>query len=167
LKESGTIENPALNSNSGSVYLPAVEEAARALRIKMVRIDFRDTLDIVRGIDAFAAEPNGALIVMPPDPSPGNRETIRRLAAEHRLPAIYSAPELAAEGGLMAYGSNPIVQVRRAASFVDRILRGAKVSDLPFEFPTRFDLVINLKTAKALGLTIPESLTLVADRVIE
>jgi putative ABC transport system substrate-binding protein len=163
----GAIDNPALNSNSGSVYLPAIEEAARALRIEVVTIAFHDTLDIVRGIDAFAAEPNGGLIVLPPDPSPGNRETVRRLAAEHRLPAIYSDPRLAAEGGLMAYGSNPITQLRRAASFVDRILRGAKVRDLPLEFPTRFELVINLKTAKALGLTIPESLTLIADRVIE
>ena len=163
----GIIENPQLNSASRSVYIPSIEESARALGVKAVSLPFRDTLDIVRGVDGFATEPNGGLIVLPPAPSPTNRETIRRLAAEHRLPAIYNAAEYAAEGGLMAYGSNPIDLMRRTASFVDRILRGTKVSELPVQSPTKFELVVNLKTAKALGLTVPLALLTRADEVIE
>ena len=159
--------DPQLNTDPGGVYMPSAEEAAGALGVKSARVAFHDTLDIVRALDAFAAESNGGVIVMPPPPNAGNRETIRRLAIEHRLPVMYHASQYAAEGGLMAYGSNEVDRMRRSASFVDRILRGAKVSDLPLEFPTRFELTINLKTAKAIGLTIPESLLLVADGVIE
>jgi putative ABC transport system substrate-binding protein len=96
-----------------------------------------------------------------------NRETILRLAEQHRLPSIHSGRPNAAEGGLMSYGSVPADRFRRAASFVDRILRGAKVSELSVEYPTKFELVINVKTAKAIGLTIPESFLLRADELIE
>jgi putative ABC transport system substrate-binding protein len=167
LERIGLLENPQLNSASGSVYRPSAEEATRALGIKAVWISYHDTLDIVRRIDAFATEPNGGLIILPPAPNATIRETIHRLAVEHRLPAIWQARQYALEGGLMAYGSNPPALMRRSASFVDRILRGAKVSELPLEFPTRFELTINLKCAKAMGLIIPESVLLVADEVIE
>ena len=104
---------------------------------------------------------------MPPPPTPADRDTILRLAAQHGLPAIYADTHFVAEGGLMVYGSDTADLFRRASSFVDRILRGAKVSDLPVEYPTKFELVINLKTAKALGLTLPETLLATADEVIQ
>jgi putative ABC transport system substrate-binding protein len=167
LERVALLYDPQLNTDPGGVYMPSAEEAARALGVKAARVPFRDTLDIVRAIDAFAAEPNGGVIVMPPPPNAANRETIRRLAVEHRLPTMYHAGQYAVEGGLMAYGSNQVDRMRRSASFVDRILRGAKVSDLPLEFPTRFELTINLKTAKAIGLSIPPTLLVTADEVIE
>jgi putative ABC transport system substrate-binding protein len=161
------VHNPQLNTAVGSGYVPSIEEAARTLAVKVISIPYRDAVDIVRATDAFAAEPNGGLIVLPPTPTAANRETILRLAAEHRLPAIYSGRPQVGEGGLIAYGSVPTDRFRRAASFVDRILRGAKVSELPVEYPTKFELVINLKTAKAIGLTIPEAFLLRADELIE
>jgi len=121
----------------------------------------------VHAIDAFAAEPNGGLLVLPPPPTTTIRETILQLAAQHRLPAIYPSLADAAAGGLLAYATDRVDQYRRAASYVDRILRGAKVADLPVQFPTKFELIINLKTAKALGLTVPLSLLTRADEVIE
>jgi putative ABC transport system substrate-binding protein len=162
----GLIYAPQLTSDSGG-YFPAIEEAARALAVKVIKLPYRDGVDIVRGIDGLAAEPNGGLVVMPPAPSAANRVAICRLAAQHRLPAIYQAREYAAEGGLMAYGSRVIDLWRRTSFFVDRILRGAKVSDLPIEFPTKFELIINVKAAKAIGLTIPEGFLLRADELIE
>jgi len=162
------IYNPQLASDKDRQgTFSAIEEAARALAVKAIKLPFRDALDIVHGIEAFAAEPNGGLIVMPPPPTAANRAVILRLAAQHRLPAIYQARSYVAEGGLMAYGSNRTDLYRRAPYFVDRILRGTKVSELPVEFPTKFELVINLKTAKAIGLIIPESFLLRADEVIE
>jgi ABC-type uncharacterized transport system substrate-binding protein len=148
-------------------FLLSIEEAARALAVKSIKLPFSDAVDIVHGIDSFASEPNGGLIVIPPPPTVADRKTIFGLAAQHRLPAIYQDRLFAAAGGLMAYGSNPADLYRRAASFVDRILRGAKVNELPVEYPTKFELVINLKTAKAIGLAIPESFLLRADEVIE
>jgi putative tryptophan/tyrosine transport system substrate-binding protein len=137
------------------------------LAVKAIRMPYLDALDIVRGIDAFAAEPNGGLIISPTTPIVANRALINRLAIQYRLPTIYPASDRAAEGGLMSYGSNNADRFRSASSFVDRILRGAKVSELPIEFPTKFELVINLKTAKALGLTISETLLATADDVIQ
>jgi putative ABC transport system substrate-binding protein len=152
---------------TGSVYISSIADAARTLGVKIANMPYRDPVDIVRAMDAFAAEPNGGLISLPPSPSAASRQTIFRLAAQHRLPAIFADRSLAAEGGLMAYGSAALDRFRRAASFVDRILRGAKVSELAVEFPTKFELVINVKTAKAMGLTIPESFLLRADELIE
>ena len=148
-------------------YASSIEAAARALAVKTVDVAWRDAVDVVRGIDAFAAEPKGGLIILPPAPSAANRQTIFRLARQHRLPAIFTGPKIPAEGGLMAYGIVTADRYRRAAYFVDRILRGAKVSDLAIEFPTRFELVINLKAAKAIGLVMPPSLLARADEVIE
>ena len=138
-----------------------------AVWVTAVRTPYRDAVDLVRGIDAFASEPNGGLIVVPPRPADANRVAILRLAAQHRIPTIYQDRAYTAEGGLMAYGSNTDDNFRRASYFVDRIFRGAKVSELPVEFPTKFELVINLKTAKAIGLDIPPSLLARADEVIE
>jgi putative ABC transport system substrate-binding protein len=151
----------------GYGYFPSIEDAARALAVKTIKMPYRNAVDIMGAIDAFATEPNGGLIVLPAPPTAANRLTILQLAANHRLPAIYFSRPFAAEGGLMAYGSNTAERYRRASSFVDRILRGTKVSELPIEFPTKFELVINLKTARAMGLTITESFLLRADEVIE
>jgi putative tryptophan/tyrosine transport system substrate-binding protein len=172
LKEAAPrVERVALIYNAQFIpnvgYFPSIDEAARRLAVKAIRTPYRDAVDLVRGIDAFASEPNSGLIVLPPRPAEANRATILRLAAQHQLPTVYSDRALAAEGGLMAYGSNTDDNFRRTAYFVDRILRGTKVSELPVEFPTKFELVINLKAAKAIGLTIPESLLLRADELIE
>ena len=105
--------------------------------------------------------------MLPAPPTGTNRDTIIRLATQHRLPAIYPIRDSAAAGGLMSFGSSLADQYRRAATYVDRLLRGAKVSELPVQFPTKFELVVNLKTAKAIGLTIPEAFLLRADELIE
>jgi putative tryptophan/tyrosine transport system substrate-binding protein len=163
----GLIHNPQLEPPAGSSYISSIEETARALALKTVDMPYRDAVDIVRAIDAFAAEPNGGLIIMPPTPSAADRQAIVRLSIQHRLPTVQANRALAIEGGLMTYTSLGVERARRAASFVDHILRGAKVSDLPVEYPAKFVLVINLKTAKAIGLTIPEAFLARADEVIE
>jgi putative tryptophan/tyrosine transport system substrate-binding protein len=147
-------------------YFRSIETAAPRLGVQALKTPVRDPLETVRAIDAFAAEPNGGLLVVPvlPDDS---YQMLHRLAAQHRLPAVHSNRRFVAQGGLMCYGTDFPDNYRRAATYVDRLLRGAKVSDLPVQFPTKFELVINLKTAKAIGLTIPEALLLRADEVIE
>ena len=127
-----------------------------------------DAVDVVRAIDAFATAPNGGLVVLPPQPIRPIFSALLRVATEHRLPAVYSGGRtVAAGGGLVAYGTNNASLSRRAADYVDRLLRGAKVADLPIQFPTKYDLVINLTTASAIGLNIPATLRLRADEVIE
>ena len=121
-----------------------------------------------RDAHAFAALPNGGLLVLPPAPVAASRDAIFRLATQHRMPAVYAGDRLlAAAGGLMTYGSDFRDRDQRAAIYVDRHLRGARVADLPVQFPIKYDLVINLKTARALGLTIPASILARADEVIE
>jgi putative ABC transport system substrate-binding protein len=123
--------------------------------VQTIKIPFRDAIDVVRGIDAFAVEPNGGLLVLPGVFSQHNRELIISLAARHRLPAIYSSRADVAAGGLMAYASDPLDRRRGAAAYVDRLLRGAKVSELPVQFPTKMQPIINLKAAKAIGSLSP------------
>jgi putative ABC transport system substrate-binding protein len=122
---------------------------------------------VERGVAAFASEPNGGLVVASGAPSLRHRELIIALAARHRLPAIYAYSIFPNEGGLMSYGVDTIDGFRRAASYVDRILKGEKPADLPVQQPTKYELVINLKTAKALGLAVPPTLLATADEVIE
>src|SRR5262245_17626809 len=148
-------------------YLASIETAAKALSLNGVKTPVRNTTEIQRAIEAFAAEPNGALILVPPPLVSASRELILRLAAQHRLPVCLYDGRDVARGGLMSYGPNFTDLYRSAASYVDRILRGAKISELPVQFPTRFELVINLKAAKAIGLEIPETLTARADEVIQ
>ena len=175
LKEAAPrIERVGLIYNAGVVpddarygFFPSIDNAAGALAVQTIRIGYRDGVDLVRAIDQFGTQPNGALIVVPPTPIDANREMVRRLAVEHRLPSINNNKEFAAEGGLMSYGASQIDIWRRTAFLVDRILRGAKVGELPVENATKFELVINLKTAKAIGLTVPPSLLARADEVIE
>jgi len=147
-------------------YRPSIEVASQALSVQMIEIQYRSAVQLVRAIDAFAAQPNGGLIVGPAT-TRIDIGTILELAAQYRLPTIHAAREFAEAGGLISYGSNIPDLWRRVPFFIDRILRGTKVSDLPVEFPTTFQLVINLKTAKAIGIEIPPSLFARADEVIE
>ena len=127
----------------------------------------RDAAEIERGVASFAREANSDLIAVSSPVAGLHRDLIIRLAAEHKLPAVYSFDYYAASGGLIAYGPDPNDPFRRAADYLDRILKGAKPSDLPVQAPTKYKLVINLKTAKALGLEVPPSLLARADEVIE
>jgi putative ABC transport system substrate-binding protein len=147
-------------------FIEAIEPAARTLRIQTMNVVFHDGVELVRALDSFASTPNSGLLMLPPARIPEHGMIIK-LAAEHRLPAIYSQRYLAAEGGLISYGADATDQFRRAAGYVDRILRGAKVSDLPVQFPTKYQLVVNMKTAKAIGLDIPAAMLARADEVIE
>jgi putative tryptophan/tyrosine transport system substrate-binding protein len=148
-------------------FFAVVDAAADVLGVKAIRTPYRNAAELERAIDAFAAEPNGGLLMVPPPPSGGNLEVINRLALKYRLPTIYSGKNSVAGGGMMSYGGDNAEPHRIAASYVDRILRGAKINELPVQFPTKFELVINLKTAKAIGLTISEAFLLRADELIE
>jgi putative ABC transport system substrate-binding protein len=156
--------NPDISTGA---YFAALEGAASQFAVTVVRTPYRDAADLVHAIDAFAVEPGGGLIVLPPAPIGSNRALINRLTAQHAIPTIYQDRDFTAEGGLMSYGTVTRDLIRRSASYVDRILRGAKPADLPVEFPSKFELVVNLKTAKAMGLTIPEGFLLRADELIE
>jgi putative ABC transport system substrate-binding protein len=130
-------------------------------------INLGDATEIERAITEFAREPNGGLILTASALSVVHRELIVALAARHKLPAVYYRRYFATSGGLISYGYDQIDQYRRAASYVDRILKGEKPADLPVQAPTKYELVINLKTARALGLAVPEALLARADEVIE
>jgi putative ABC transport system substrate-binding protein len=160
------IFNPELTLTA-SRYLSPIAAAAAGLGVTAVDTPVREAIDLVRAIDAFAAQPSGGLLVLPPPPNTSVRNTIVHLAEQHKLPAIYPSQADAAAGGLLAYATDLVDLHRRAAGYVDRLLRGAKVSELPVQYPTKFDLVINLRAAKAIGLSIPESFLARADEVIE
>jgi putative tryptophan/tyrosine transport system substrate-binding protein len=146
----------------------AIQTVAPSFGVELTPVGVRDAGEIERGIADFARGPNGGLITVgPPSSLAVHRDLIIGLAARHRLPAVYSTRFFVANGGLMAYGNDPIDQYRRAASYVDRILKGEKTADLPVQAPTKYELIINLKTAKALGLTVPLALLTRADEVIE
>ena len=127
----------------------------------------RDAPEIERAIVAFARAPNGGLIVTASGKAVAHRDLIVTLAARHKLPAVYFDRAFVAAGGLASYGTNYIDQYRRAAGYVDRILKGEKPGEMPVQAPTKYDLVINLKTAKTLGLSVPPTLLARADEVIE
>jgi ABC-type uncharacterized transport system substrate-binding protein len=140
---------------------------APSLGIELSPVDVRDAPEIERAVTAFARSGNGGLIVTPSALTTRYRDLIIALAARHKLPAVYGNRYFLAGGGLIYYGPDFIDQYRRAAGYVDRILKGEKPADLPVQAPTKYDLAINLKTAKALGLTVPPSLLARADEVIE
>jgi putative ABC transport system substrate-binding protein len=135
--------------------------------VELSLVDVRDAGEIERAITAFAQGSNGGLIVTPSSSAIGHRDVIIALAAQFRLPAVYPFRFFVTGGGLISYGPDSIDPYRRAASYVDRILRGEKPADLPVQAPTKYELVINLKTAKALGLEVPMSLLMRVDEVIE
>jgi len=150
-----------------ALELRETEVAARALGVKLQPLKVRGPNDLGRAFSAMTRERAGALIVLPDFMFFDHRARLVDLAAKGRLPVIYEGPEFAEAGGLLAYGPRYDDLFRRSAAFVDKILKGARPADLPVEQPTRFDLVLNLKTARALGLAIPQSVLIRADRVIQ
>jgi putative ABC transport system substrate-binding protein len=156
------VANPA-----GIAQFGAIRTTASSLGVDVSPIDIRDAGDIERAIADLARSPNAGLVVTPSAESSAHIAQIVTLAARYKLPAVYSERSSAARGGLLSYGPEIIDQFRHAADYVDRILKGEKPGDLPVQAPTKFELVINLKTAKALGLTVPQSLLTGADEVIE
>jgi putative ABC transport system substrate-binding protein len=152
---------------SGASVFAAIQAVAPSLRVEVSPINMRDTNETGRAVAAFARSPNGGLIVTGSPLTNNHRDLIVTLAARHKLPAVYPNRFFVAAGGLISYGADTIDQYRRAAGYVDRILKGEKPGDLPVQAPTRYHLAINLKTAKALGLTVPQSLLASADEVIE
>jgi putative ABC transport system substrate-binding protein len=144
-----------------------IQAAASPLALELSPVNTRDPAEIERAVAAFAREPNGGLIVAVSSSATVHRDLIIALAAKHRLPAIYPYRYFVAGGGLVSYGPDLIDQYRRAAGYVDRILKGEKPADLPVQQPTQYELAINLKTAKALGLDMPATLLGRADEVIE
>jgi putative ABC transport system substrate-binding protein len=145
----------------------AIQGAAPLLGVELSPIDVRDTGEVERGIAAFAGAPNGGLIVLSGAWTPPYRELFIMLAARHRLPAVYPFAYYVTSGGLTSYGPDTTEPFRSAASYIDRILKGAKPADLPVQYPTRYKTVLNMKTAKALGLDVPTAVLLRADEVIE
>jgi putative tryptophan/tyrosine transport system substrate-binding protein len=153
---------------AGTGGFAAIQTVARSFSVELFPVGVRDAGEIERGIAAFARGSNGGLITVGPVSSVVvHRDLIVTLAARHRLPAVYASRQFVAHGGLISYGVNAIDQYRQAAGYVDRILKGEKPADLPVQAPTRYETVINLNTAKALGLTVPPSLLAIADEVIE
>jgi putative ABC transport system substrate-binding protein len=149
------------------MFLPSMEAARPAAAFELIISPVRNETEINRAIVAAARQPSGGLIVLPDSFLSSRHEMIVALVAKQHLPAIYSVSEFSRSGGLIAYGFDRADQFRRAAAYVDRILKGEKPADLPVQLPTKFQLVINLKTAKALGLTVPQTLLVAADEVIE
>jgi putative tryptophan/tyrosine transport system substrate-binding protein len=152
---------------AGIGQFAVIQAMAPSQSLEVTAINASDEKEIERGIEASARSPNGGLIVTASASNLGNRKLIVALAARHRLPAVYFQRAFVTEGGLISYGADFLDQYRRAAGYIDRILKGEKAADLPVQAPTKYELVINLKTAKALGLTIPPSVLARADEVIE
>ena len=149
------------------VYLRSFEAEPRSVAIEVTAAPVRDTAEIEAAFAKLGREPGGGLIVAPDAFTIVHHPLFIRLAQQHRLPAVYNLRTYVAQGALMSYGPDPYDLFRRSASYVDRILKGAKPADLPVQQPTKFELAINLKTAKALGLQIPDRLLALADEVIE
>ena len=160
----GFILHPETTANIG---LLRAAEAGAPSGIKLIALGVHNTAEIESAITGFAAEADSGLIAAPHAVTFANRDVIVGLAARYRLPAVYAFRTFATSGGLVSYGTNPIVVWREGASYVDRVLKGAKPADLPAQFPTKYELVINLKTAKALDLTVPPLMLGRADDVIE
>jgi len=155
------------NIPNGIGQFAVIQSVAPSVGMEVTAISVRDPGEMERAVTAFARSPNGGLIVTPSALTLAHRELIIALAAQHKLPAVYLRRYYAASGGLVSYGYDIVQQFRGAAGYVDRILKGEKPADLPVQAPTKYELVINLKTAKALGLTVPPSLLARADEVIE
>jgi putative tryptophan/tyrosine transport system substrate-binding protein len=159
------IRNPT--RGGGKANFSAIQAAASPLQVEVSPIDLRDVDAIERGVAAFAGAPNGALVVPPAALATTHRDVIIKLAARYRLPAVYPLRIFVTDGGLASYGPVTTDLYPRVAGYIDRILKGEKPGDLPVQFPTRFELSVNLKTARALGLDVPATLLAIADEVIE
>jgi putative tryptophan/tyrosine transport system substrate-binding protein len=165
IKRAAFIANPKMATYD--FYLHAAHTPAAALGIELLPRPIKNATEITNAIEDFARLPDGGLIVPPDLYTVSHSDLIIALAERHRLPAVYAFGYLVSAGGLMSYGTDRVDEMRQAASYIDRILRGDKPSDLPVQAPTKFETVINLKTAKVLGLTVPPGLLLAADEVIE
>jgi ABC-type uncharacterized transport system substrate-binding protein len=159
------LRDPTLPAGIG--LLGAIQSAAPSFGVETSPVDVRDANEIERVIADFVSKPNGGLIVATSPAAVVNRKLIINVAAKHRLPAVYFLKDFVEEGGLISYGLDIADQYRRAAGYIDRILKGEKPADLPVQGPTKFDLAINIETARALGLTVPASMLARADEVIE
>ena len=165
LKRAAIIFNPD-NLAPVSTYMPSFETAARSLKVGLIPAPVHSDAEIETAIVALGREPGGGLVVMPDVFLGGHRAPIILAAARSNVPAVFWLSDFAREGGLLSYGADPVDIWRRAASYVDRILRGEKPGDLPVQLPTKYEMVVNLKTAKALGLAVPPSILLRATEVI-
>ncbi|MCP4621477.1 MAG: ABC transporter substrate-binding protein [Bradyrhizobium sp.] len=154
------------NSAAGIGQFAAVRSVAQSMRIELTPVDVRDNVEIERSVAAFARSGRGGMIVSSGGTG-ARRGVIIGLAAQYKLPAIYPYRYYAVDGGLLTYGPSTLDPIRRAAGYVDRILKGEKPADMPVQAPTKFELVVNLKTAKTLGIAMPQSLIATADEVIE
>ena len=161
----GVIREPTVTASIGQ--LAAINSVARSFGVEVNPLGGLDATDIERTVTEFARGPNGGLIVSATPLSANNRGLIISLAAQHRLPAVYPFPFFVTDGGLICYGPDSIEPHRQAAHYVDRILKGEKPSDLPVQAATKYELVINLKTAKGLGLTVPHSVLSRANQILE
>ena len=165
LARAALVGNP--KTTSYEYFVRAAEAATPSLAIEVVQSRVETAADIERAIESFARVPNGGL-VMPPDATTIlHRDLIIALAARHRLPTVFAYQFFVAAGGLMSYGTVPVEQYRQIASLFDRILRGASPADLPVQTPTKYETAVNVKTAKAIGLTVPPGLLVAADEVVE
>jgi putative ABC transport system substrate-binding protein len=164
LKRAGIMFNP--DATAVSTFMPTFETAARSLKIAPIIGPVHTDAEIEAAINALGREPGGGLVVIP-GALTVHRVSIIEAAARNNVPAVYGFSYYARDGGLLSYGVDPVDDFRRAASYVDRILRGAKPEELPVQLPTKYEMVVNLKAAKALRLTVPQSILLRADEVIE
>jgi putative ABC transport system substrate-binding protein len=165
LKRAAFMFNP--DTAAGSTFMPSFEMAARSLMVTPITPPVHSDVEIEAAIVALGREPGGGLIVLADIFAEAHRVPIISAAARNNVPAVYSQSDFTRHGGLLSYGADQVDTVRRAASYVDRILRGAKPGDLPVQLPTKFEMVVNRKTATALGLAVPPSILLRADEVIE
>jgi putative ABC transport system substrate-binding protein len=165
LKRAAIMFNP--DFPAASVFMPSFETAARSLKIVPITAPVHSDAEIERAIIALGREPGGGLVVVGDVFTTTHRASLISAAAQNNVPAVYQPSYFARDGGLLTYGPDAVDPFRRAATYVDRILRGEKPADLPVQFPTKFEMVVNLKTAKALGLAIPPSIMLRADEIIE
>jgi putative ABC transport system substrate-binding protein len=155
------------SSPAHTYLLPSLETAARSLKLVTITAPVHSDAEIETTIVALAREPGGGLVVMPDAFMFAHRPPIILAAARNNVPAVYSVSDFVKDGGLLSYGTDEVDTFRRAATYVDRILRGEKPAELPVQLPAKFEMAVNLKTAKALGLTVPQSILLRADEVLE
>jgi putative ABC transport system substrate-binding protein len=167
MARAAAIFNPKTTAGAGDYYLRPLDAAARSIGVKVIATPFVNVDEIEPAIADFAREPKGGLLVLPDSSTTANRQAIISGAARHRLPAVYSARFFTTDGGLISYSADDDDGFRGAAGYVDRILKGEKPRDLPVQAPTKFQLVINFKTAKTLGLEVPPTLLIRADELIE
>ena len=167
VKRAAIMFNPDTAPGGGSYFQPSFEAAARSLKVALIAAPVHADAEIETVITSLGREPGGGLVVMPDGFTFVHRTQIILLAARNNVPAVYSLSVFVRDGGLLSYGPDVLDIFRRAAAYVDRILRGAKPADLPVQLPVKFEMAVNAKTAKALGLTVPQSILLSADEVIE